>query len=60
MNAGGSSSSGWNTASKEEKHDMQPMPAGQSHFAPDQQQQQPVPQYNNGGYNAAEAPANRY
>ena len=57
MNADGSGSGAWNTASKEEKHDMQTMPAGQSHYAP--APEQGVPQYN-GGYNAAEAPANRY
>lgn len=63
MVAGGSSSGAWNTASKEEKHDMQPMPAQGNYYAPDQQQQampqQQQPQYN-GGFTAAEAPGARY
>lgn len=62
MAAGGSNSGAWNMASKEEKHDMQPMPPQQSYYAPDQQPQaMPQQQQYNGGYNAAEAPgAPRY
>jgi hypothetical protein len=63
MTADGHSSGGaWNTASREEKHDMQPVSAA-PHYA---QQQPPQGQYPaqptqyNSGFNAAEAPGARY
>jgi hypothetical protein len=39
MQAGGSSSAGWNNVSRAEKHDMQPMPSGPNNYG-----QAPVPQ----------------